>query len=126
LIPVPVGVGKCGDSLADLKYQPGHVSLRFTFDKSEAYWKEREYQLPQKIPLYPCQPNIQTPLWPQLQPFSVNPILRFFFASLSLFFFPSTLAPHHERLALYVTIFNDERRILLSFSPPCPSLPYHD
>jgi hypothetical protein len=32
-----------------------------------------------------------------------------FFASSSLFFFPMAFPPHHERLALYPTILNDER-----------------
>jgi hypothetical protein len=46
------------------------------------------------------------------------------FASLSLFY-PSTLAPHYERLAIYTTTttttttttINDERKVTLSISP---------
>jgi hypothetical protein len=41
------------------------------------------------------------------------------------FIFSSTLALHHERLALYATTLNDERRATLFFSPSCPSLTYH-
>jgi hypothetical protein len=55
-----------------------------------------------------------------------------FFASLLLlcffvtFFFSWTLLSYHERLALYKTLLNDERRVTLSFLPSCPSLFYHD
>jgi hypothetical protein len=49
----------------------------------------------------------------------------FFFASSSLFFFPSTLTPLHGRIALYTTTLKDDRRVTLSFSPSCPSLPHH-
>jgi hypothetical protein len=48
-----------------------------------------------------------------------------FFASSLLFFFPSTLAPHHEQLTLDTTTLNDEYRVTLSFPLSCPSL-YHD
>jgi hypothetical protein len=41
--------------------------------------------------------------------FSITPFICVFFASSSLFFFPSTLAPYHERIALYSTSLTDER-----------------
>jgi hypothetical protein len=50
-----------------------------------------------------------------------NPTLCFFFVSSSLFFLPSTLALHHERLGLYTTTLNDECWVTLSFSPSHPS-----
>jgi hypothetical protein len=40
------------------------------------------------------------------------------------FFFPPTLTPHYEQLALYTTILTDERRVILSFSPSCALLTY--
>jgi hypothetical protein len=39
---------------------------------------------------------------------SVIPFPYFFFASSTLFFFPSTFAPHHEQLTLYMTISNTD------------------
>jgi hypothetical protein len=42
------------------------------------------------------------------------------------FCFPSTLSPHYERLALYTSTMNDERRVSLSLSPSCPFVSYHD
>jgi hypothetical protein len=58
--------------------------------------------------------------------FCANSFFCFFFASSSLYFFPSTLAPHHRILVLHTTALNDERRVTLSFSPSCSSLTYHD
>jgi hypothetical protein len=47
--------------------------------------------------------------------FRYFPILCFFFVSPPLFPFPSTLVPHHKRLALYATVLIDERRVTPSF-----------
>jgi hypothetical protein len=83
---------------------------------------------PQKIapsensPSIPYQPTIQTPLLATNTLFPVNPVLCFFFASSSLFFFPPTIAPHQQRLTLYTATLNDEHRVTLSFPPPSPSL----
>jgi hypothetical protein len=73
-------------------------------------------------------PNIQTPVGiSRLQslPFSVNLLFPSSLVLFHFFFFPSTLALHHERLDLYVLIFNDERMVTLRFST-CPSLSHHD
>jgi hypothetical protein len=62
-----------------------------------------------------CRPTeFQTPVSSHYvkKHFWVNPFICFFFASSSLFFFPSTLALHHERLALYTTTLNDGARQL--------------
>jgi hypothetical protein len=56
------------------------------------------------------------PLWLQESLLPIKPFTCFFFVSSSLFFFPSTLAQHHERLALYTTILNDEHRVALPWS----------
>jgi hypothetical protein len=35
------------------------------------------------------------------------------------------LSWYHERISLYTTAWNDQRRVSPSFSPSCPSLSYH-
>jgi hypothetical protein len=72
-----------------------------------------------------CWSNIQPPLWLQRITFTINCIVRFFFASSSLSF-PSTLAPHHRLITLYTMSINEERRVTLYFSPSCPPWPDHD
>jgi hypothetical protein len=66
------------------------------------------------------QNRVLNSAWITEKHFSVNPFLSFFFASSSLFFFQSTLAPHYKRLALYTATLNNERMVTL-FSLSCPS-----
>jgi hypothetical protein len=58
---------------------------------------------------------------------SVNPILCLFFASSSLFIFPSTLTPHYERRRRRRRKTDrDERTVRLLFSASCWALACHD
>jgi hypothetical protein len=59
---------------------------------------------------------------------SLFPQIHFFVSSLlpHHFLLVNDITQHQERLALYTTFINDERRVTLSLSPSCPSLSDHD
>jgi hypothetical protein len=64
-------------------------------------------------------PGYKESHFPPILYFASSLLLRYFFLSIDISIVP-------RRLALYTKTLNDECRVTLFFSTPCPSLPYHD